>query len=61
VKLSTIGLSLVGFFVFLPTAIMLLIIAGADLIIRGLIIAVATAVKAIKYRRMLLKTRKTPS
>jgi hypothetical protein len=61
VKLSTIGLSLVGFFVFLPNAIMLLIIAGADLIMRGLIIAVATVVKEIKYRRVLLRARKTLS
>jgi hypothetical protein len=57
----TTGLSLVGFFVFLPTNMIPLIIAGADLIMRRLIIAVATVAKAIKSWRVLLRARKTPS
>jgi hypothetical protein len=51
-KLSTIGLYvLAGIFVFLPTAIMVLIIKAADLVMQGLVIAVATVVMTIEYRR----------
>jgi len=60
-KLSTIGLHvLAGIFVFLPTAIMLLIIKGTDLIMKGLVIAVAVVVMTIEYRRGGRKTQKTP-
>ena len=51
-KLSTIGLYVLArVFVFLPTAIMLLIVKGTNLIMRGLVIAVATVVMTIEYRR----------
>ena len=60
-KLSTIGLHvLAGIFVSLPTAIMLLIIKGTDLIMKGLVIAVAVVVITIEYRQGGRKTKKTP-
>lgn len=61
-KPSTMGLYvLAGLFVFLQSAIMPLIIKGADLIMRGLVIVAATVVMTIKYRRVGEKLKKTTS
>jgi len=57
-RLSTAGLTVLVFFVLLPTNIILLVIVGADLIMRRLIIAMETVAKAIKSR-CVLKSIKT--